>query len=352
MKSRWTFDTSVQQTGRNPTSQPGTLFHWAVAQTADDPRLAKALAPLSANVAMVSTKIDSDVIHAHTWYTLLAGHLAKMLYGIPLVVTVHSLEPKRTWKEEQLGRGYYLSSWMERTGIESADRIVAVSSGMRDDVIQIFNVNPDRVVVVHNGIDLERYRPRDDVGVRARYGISGRFVLFVGRISRQKGIDVLLKAVRLISKDVTLVLAATSPDTPELEGEVRYEVERNDRIVWINEMVDEDALVNLYSAADCLCLPVDLRAIRHHQPRSHGVAKRRLSPVPSAGYRKSWSTKRPGCSLRRPIRRVLPAPSTGSWETTPCARGSRMPAGTAPRSIFRGKPLLGRRLTSTARRRV
>ncbi len=228
---------------------------WSVAQTADDPKLAKALAPLSTDIAMVSTALRSDVVHAHTWYTLFAGFLARTLYGIPLVVTVHSLEPRRTWKQEQLGRGYYLSSWMEKMGIENADRVIAVSGEMRDDIIELFDVDPDRVVVVYNGIDLEKYRPRTDVDVRSRYGISGRFVLFVGRISRQKGIDVLLKASPELDADTTLVLAATSPDTRELEKEVTDLVASSDRVVWINEMVDEDALINLYTAADAFVCP-------------------------------------------------------------------------------------------------
>ena len=204
---------------------------------------------------MVSTRVDADLVHAHTWYTFFAGHLAKMLYDVPFVVTVHSLEPKRPWKEEQLGRGYKLSTWLERTGVESADRVIAVSEEMRRDILEAYEVDPSKVVVVHNGVDLNKYRPSRAVDVRARYGIVGPYALFVGRISRQKGIDVLLSAARTLAADVTVVLAATSPDTPELQAKIASQTRDNPRLIWIDEMVSEDALVSLYTEADLFVCP-------------------------------------------------------------------------------------------------
>ena len=228
---------------------------WDAAKNADDPLLAKALAPLTTDIAMVSRTLSAEVVHAHTWYTFFAGHLARMLYAVPLVVTVHSLEPKRPWKREQLGRGYELSSWMERTGIENADAIIAVSGEMRKDILELFEVDPERVVVVYNGVDLEKYRPLVSVDVRAAYGITGPFVLFVGRISRQKGIDVLLEASGHLEKDITLVLAATSPDTPELAAALEERVGTDRRLIWINEMVPENVLISLYTEADLFVCP-------------------------------------------------------------------------------------------------
>jgi alpha-maltose-1-phosphate synthase len=228
---------------------------WDVATDADDERLGKALAPLSTDVAMVSTRVDADLVHAHTWYTFFAGHLAKMLYDIPFVVTVHSLEPKRPWKEEQLGRGYLLSRWLERTGVESADKVIAVSEGMRRDILEVYDVDPQKVVVVHNGVDLAKYRPSDAVDVRAKYGLDDPYVLFVGRISRQKGIDVLLDAADKLESNVKVVLAATSADTEELGAELVERVGDNPRLVWINEMVEEDALISLYTQAELFVCP-------------------------------------------------------------------------------------------------
>ena len=228
---------------------------WDVAAHADDPGLAKALGPLSADIAMVSKRIGSDLVHAHTWYTFFAGFLAKTLYNTPLVVTVHSLEPKRPWKREQLGNGYELSTWMERTGIENADKVIAVSTEMRRDIIELYDVDPERVVVVYNGVDVDKYRPASAPEVRRKYGIEGPFALFVGRISRQKGIDVLLHAAGHIAGGLTLVLAATSPDTPGLKAEVEAAVEANPHVIWINEMVDEPSLIGLYSEADLFVCP-------------------------------------------------------------------------------------------------
>ena len=228
---------------------------WQAAQDADVPTLAKVLAPLSTDVAMVAKEIDADLLHAHTWYTFFAGYLAKLLYGVPLIVTVHSLEPKRPWKREQLGRGYELSTWLERVGIENADAVIAVSSEMRKDILDLYDVSPERVTVIYNGVDVEKYRSRTPVDVRRKFGITGPFILFVGRISRQKGTDVLLKAAENLNRDVTLVLAATSPDTEELLLEVTERVKSNPRVLWINEMVDEETLVSLYSEAEVFVCP-------------------------------------------------------------------------------------------------
>ena len=228
---------------------------WGVAQEADDPQLGKALAPLTTDVAMVARRIEADVVHAHTWYTFFAGHLARLLYEIPLVVTVHSLEPKRPWKAEQLGRGYALSTWLEKTGIETADRVIAVSEEMKRDILSVYTLDPAKVVIVHNGVDLAKYRPSHAVNVREKYGVKGPFVLFVGRVSRQKGISDLLSAARHLEGDAMLVMAASSPDTPELQAELEEQARTNPRLLWINRMLPEDDLISLYTEADLFVCP-------------------------------------------------------------------------------------------------
>ncbi len=222
---------------------------------ADQP-FAKVLKTLSTCLAMNSRTLDADLVHCHTWYTFFAGFLAKQLYQIPLVVTMHSLEPLRPWKQEQLGTGYQLSSWIERNGVEHANRIIAVSNEMREDILRFYHVNPEQVSVVYNGIDLEQYRPTSRRDYLTERGISEPYLLFVGRISRQKGILQLLDAFALLKNPVLkLVLCASSPDTPELEVEVRAKVGNNSRIIWINEMVPKDKVIQLYSNATLFVCP-------------------------------------------------------------------------------------------------
>ncbi len=205
--------------------------------------------------------VEADVVHCHTWYAQFGGILAKILYGIPLVVTVHSLEPLRPWKREQLGRGYDLSTWVEKTALEMADAVIAVSKSTKDDVLELFDVPPVRVPVIPNGIDTDEYQFVEAPDVMARYGIDPErpYVLFVGRMTRQKGLYYLLRAIKDIDPLIQVVLCAGESDTPELQSELEGMVadvrsERNG-IVWIPEMVTRETTIALYSNATVFCCP-------------------------------------------------------------------------------------------------
>jgi len=208
-----------------------------------------------------SENIDADLVHCHTWYSHFGGILAKINYGLPLVITVHSLEPLRPWKREQLGGGYDFSVWLEKTALEMADAVIAVSGDTRADVKRLFKVRPERVHVIHNGIDLEEYRKSDSTGVLTKYGIDpGKpFLLFVGRITRQKGIVHLVRAIEFMGADFQIVLCAGAPDTPEIGAEMKEAVEkmkaRRSGLIWIDEMVDKETVRELYSAAAVFCCP-------------------------------------------------------------------------------------------------
>ncbi|MGI1690457.1 glycogen synthase [Thermoanaerobacter uzonensis] len=228
---------------------------WDKLKENSDPRYQKILGPFSIDLAMVKDDINSDILHCHTWYTFMAGFLAKKLYDKPLVVTVHSLEPLRPWKEEQLGNGYKLSSWMERTGIEAADRVIAVSQGSKEDILKYYNISEEKVEVIYNGIDLNQYQKTDRNIARKKYGIEGKYILFVGRISRQKGITHLIDAVKYLPKDIKVVLCASSPDTQEVLEEVEQKVKLYDNIIWINRMVGKEEIIELYSNAEVFACP-------------------------------------------------------------------------------------------------
>jgi glycogen synthase len=206
-------------------------------------------------------KIDADLVHCHTWYSHFGGILAKKNYGLPLVITVHSLEPLRPWKREQLAGGYDFSLWVEKTALEMADAVIAVSGATKHDIERLFNVNPARVHVIHNGIDLNQYRKLDSTVALKRYGIDPAtpYLLFVGRITRQKGFQHLVRAIQFMEPDFQIVLCAAAPDTPELAEEVRIAVERvqaqRPGIIWINEMVDQQAACELYSHAAAFVCP-------------------------------------------------------------------------------------------------
>lgn len=221
----------------------------------EGPRFAAALETLSVDLAMARDPVDADVAHAHTWYADMAGLWIRLLYGIPLVVTLHSLEPLRPWKADQLGSGYQLSSWIERTAVESADRVVAVSAAMREDILRHFAVDPARVVVVHNGIDPERFRRTEERGALARWTVTEPYVLFVGRITDQKGIFHLLEAAPHLPRGVQVVLCASAPDTPEIEERLRRAVALHRNVRWIAAMVPVEDLVQLYSHAAVFCCP-------------------------------------------------------------------------------------------------
>ena len=208
-----------------------------------------------------SAGIDADVVHLHTWYTHFGGILAKLNYGIPLVLTVHSLEPLRPWKREQLGGGYDFSCWVERTAIEMADAVVAVSVDTKADVLRLFNVPESKVRVIHNGIDLNEFKATDADAVLAKYGIDPLrpYMLFVGRITRQKGILHLANAIRHMSKDFQIVLCAGAPDTPEIAAEMRCKVDEaqalHGSVIWVESMVAKQDLIALYSRAAVFCCP-------------------------------------------------------------------------------------------------
>ncbi|MFO1153438.1 MAG: glycogen synthase [Rhodospirillales bacterium] len=219
------------------------------------------LKALATCLAFNGQGIDADVVHCHTWYTHFGGLLAKLLYGTPLFITVHSLEPLRPWKREQIGRGYDFSSWIEKTALEMADAVIAVSSSTADDVRRLFNVDPDRLHVIPNGIDTDEYQPISRPDVLARYRIDGDapFVLFVGRMTRQKGLRYLLAAADQIAPEMQIVLCAGESDTPELQAELEAFVEelkmRRPGVIWIPEMVDRQTTIALYSHATVFCCP-------------------------------------------------------------------------------------------------
>ncbi|MFB9831881.1 glycogen synthase [Actinoallomurus acaciae] len=221
-----------------------------------------ALQVLGVDLEMAAACAGADLVHSHTWYANLAGHVAKLLHGVPHVVTTHSLEPLRPWKAEQLGGGYAISSWAERTAILAADAVVAVSAGMRRDVLACYpEVDPERVTVLHNGIDTAQYAPDLGTDVLERFGVDpGRpSVVFVGRITRQKGLPYLLRAARSFDPSVQLVLCAGAPDTPEIAAEVDALVDglRRERqgVVWIAEMLPRPQVVQLLSHASVFACP-------------------------------------------------------------------------------------------------
>ena len=221
----------------------------------DGPRFAPALETLSIALAMARDPVDADVVHAHTWYADMGAFWISTLYRIPLVVTLHSMEQLRPWKADQLGSGYLLSSWIEKTAVEAAQRVIAVSGGMREDIIRHFRVDPARVVVIHNGIDLERFRYTDARDVLARRGVKEPYVLFVGRITDQKGIFDLLEAAPALPDGVQLVLCASAPDTPEIEERLRRALPYHPNAHWIGEMVPVEEVVQLYSHASVFVCP-------------------------------------------------------------------------------------------------
>jgi alpha-maltose-1-phosphate synthase len=237
----------------------GVVRHrpWSALDGAND-----ALRTFSVDLSIAAGLAGRELVHSHTWYANLAGHFGKLLHGIPHVMTAHSLEPLRPWKAEQLGGGYALSSWAERTAIESADAVIAVSGAMRDDILGCYPaLDPDRVRVVHNGIDTALYRPDHATDVLDRVGLDRArpYVLFVGRITRQKGVPHLLRAVRAIDPDVQVVLCAGAPDTPEIDREFRDLFEELSRVReglhWIPQMLPRPEVIQLLTHAAVFVCP-------------------------------------------------------------------------------------------------
>lgn len=205
--------------------------------------------------------VDHEVVHCHTWYTHFAGIFAKLAYGRPLVITVHSLEPLRPWKREQLGGGYDFSCWVEKTALEMADAVIAVSGETRKDLLTHFNIDPARIHIIHNGIDTDEYQPREPQTDFSSLGIrqDRPLVLFVGRITRQKGIIHLVRAIERMDPDFDVVLCAGAPDTPEIGREmaeaVRAVSANRPGVLWIDRMLDKRTVIDLYNRADLFCCP-------------------------------------------------------------------------------------------------
>ncbi len=244
----------------------GNLTVEGVAASAElpayEPRHAKLYGTLLQDIAMSGSVGDVDIVHCHTWYTHLAGCLVKYLHGVPLVLTTHSLEPHRPWKAEQLGTAYNASSWIERTAYENADGVVAVSQAMRRDVHELYGVARDRIEVIHNGIDLQQYRPTPGAETLRQLGIDPElpYVLFVGRITRQKGIIHLVHAIEHMHTQAQVVLCAGAPDTPEIAQEMSDAVAQararsEHAIVWIQEMLPKEKVIQLYTEAAIFVCP-------------------------------------------------------------------------------------------------
>ena len=235
---------------------------WAEISNGTEGKFKGALEALSLNLTQIKALEGIDIVHTHTWYVSMAGFLAKKLYGVPFVLTTHSLEPLRAWKAEQLGSGYAMSSWMERTAILDADAIIAVSQGTKADILKAYpEVKPARIHVIYNGIDLTEYQQTADSTALVEYGVDPAvpYVLFVGRITRQKGVTHLVDAINFLPPETQVVLCAGAPDTPEIAAELREKVdrarERHPRIVWIEKMLSKPEAIQLYSNCRVFCCP-------------------------------------------------------------------------------------------------
>lgn len=242
-----------------PRDEEGTTGYGTPAEFAD---VNAALSTMGVDLLMAADAAGADLVHSHTWYANFAGFTAKKLHGIPHVVTAHSLEPLRPWKAEQLGGGYRVSSWVEKTAFEDADAVVAVSDGMRRDILRSYpDIDPDRVSVVYNGIDLTDWRPNDDPDLARSLGVDPDrpSIIFVGRITRQKGLPYLLRAARSLPPEVQLVLCAGAPDTPEIMAEVSGLVDElaqtREGVVWIDRHLPRNELTALLTAATCFVCP-------------------------------------------------------------------------------------------------
>ena len=234
---------------------------WPDAKQNTDPRFGGALDAMYRSMLMAKDDLDASIVHCHTWYVQFGGFMAKKLWGIPFVLTTHSLEPLRPWKVEQLGNAYHLSSWIENNGITQADAVIAVSQETRNDVLRLFPVDPEKVKVIHNGIDPNEYHHNPAVDALVKRGVDPDkpYVLFVGRITRQKGIIHLVNAIPDIDPSIQVVLCAGAPDTPEIGREMSArvaEVSANrPGVTWIQEMLPREQVIQYYSNATVFCCP-------------------------------------------------------------------------------------------------
>jgi starch synthase len=219
-----------------------------------------AVQAIATDLEIANNLQNVNVIHSHTWYANMAGHFGALLHGTPHVITAHSLEPLRPWKADQLGGGYQISSWAEKSAYESADAIIAVSDGMRADVLAAYpNVDPTKVVTIRNGVDVDRFKPTADPALLTELGINGRYAIFVGRITRQKGLAHLLRAWQHVPAEYGLVLAAGSPDEETIGNEVKALIEELQKtrpnVIWIPEMLPHEKLCALLTSADLFICP-------------------------------------------------------------------------------------------------
>jgi len=254
-------DVSVHCWG-SPRDEPGVTAYQPWAELKEPKPESTALQSMSINLAMAAATKGAELVHSHTWYANFGGHLSKLAWSIPHVVTTHSLEPLRPWKAEQLGGGYAISKFCEQTAIEAADAVIAVSKGMRQDVLDCYpKVDPSRVHVIHNGIDPEVYKPQPSESALVRLGVdpSVPFALFAGRVTRQKGLHLLLAAAHRIDPRYQLVIVASSPDTPEIGAEVAELAERvrseRGNLVWIGRFIPLEDLIHLYTGAAVFVCP-------------------------------------------------------------------------------------------------
>jgi starch synthase len=234
---------------------------WSEISQGTEEKFKGALEAFSLNLTQVKALSGIDVAHTHTWYVSMAGFMAKKLYDIPFVLTTHSLEPLRAWKAEQLGTGYVMSSWMEKTAILDADAVIAVSSGTKEDILRAYAVDPEKIHVIYNGIDLEQYQRTPATSALIEYGVDPAlpYVLFVGRITRQKGVTHLVDAIRYLPPMTQVVLCAGAPDTPEISAELQRKVTEargfNPRVIWIDKMLSKPEAIQFYSHATVFCCP-------------------------------------------------------------------------------------------------
>ncbi len=258
LRQRGDLDVRVHAFGE-PRDEDGTTGHPDLAELSG---ANAALTTLGVDLSLAAACEGADLVHSHTWYANMGGHLASLMGDIPHVLTAHSLEPMRPWKAEQLGGGYRVSSWVERTAYEAADAVVAVSAGMREDILRSYpSVDPDKVKVVHNGIDSQLWQREPDEDIVRRHGVDPDrpSVIFVGRMTRQKGLPYLLRAAAELPPEVQLVLLAGAPDTPEIQAEVEHLIEglreSRDGVVWVPTMLPRNEVVAMLSGATVFVCP-------------------------------------------------------------------------------------------------